>query len=56
MTGLEKDIGTLEPGKLADLIAVSANPLDDIQVLQKVDFVMKSGRVFKRDGRIVAMD
>ena len=46
--GLEKKIGTLEQGKFADLIAVSANPLDDISVLQNkedIKFIMKEGSV-----------
>lgn len=43
--GLEKDIGTLEIGKFADVIAVPGNPLDDISILQKVGFVMKGGEV-----------
>jgi imidazolonepropionase-like amidohydrolase len=42
-----KDVGTLEPGKFADLIAVSANPLDKIEVLEHVGFVMKGGKVYK---------
>lgn len=46
--GLERDIGTLEKGRLADLIAVPGNPLDDIKVLQKVAFVMKGGQIVKR--------
>ncbi len=48
--GIGQDVGTLEPGKLADLIAVKGNPLQDISVLKDIDFVMKSGRVAKRDG------
>ncbi|MDX2142445.1 MAG: amidohydrolase family protein [Rhodospirillaceae bacterium] len=48
-----KDAGTLEPGKLADLIAVTGDPLADITALQAVDFVMKSGTVAKRDGRML---
>ncbi len=44
------DIGTLEPGQLADVIAVTADPLDDITALHSIDFVMKSGQVAKRDG------
>ncbi|WP_421792552.1 amidohydrolase family protein [Hyphobacterium sp.] len=40
------DIGTIESGKYADIIAVSANPLDDVSVLETVDFVMQGGEVF----------
>ena len=41
------DRGSIAPGKLADLIAVSGNPLDDVTVLQKVEFVMKGGVIVK---------
>ena len=39
-------------GKLADLIAVQGNPLENIALLRKIDFVMKSGRIAKQDGRM----
>jgi imidazolonepropionase-like amidohydrolase len=42
-----KDVGTLEAGKYADLIAVTANPLDRIETLEHVAFVMKGGKVYK---------
>ena len=48
--GLERDLGTLAPGKLADLIVVDGNPLEDITLLQERDrirLVMKEGRVFR---------
>ena len=41
------DRGVLEPGKLADIIAVSGNPLEDIRTLEDVKFVMKGGVVYK---------
>ena len=47
--GWEDRVGTLEPGKLADLIAVSGNPLQDITELERVRWVMKGGRVHKDD-------
>lgn len=47
LMGWEDRIGSLDPGKLADLIAVGADPLNDVTVLEKVDFVMKDGQVFK---------
>jgi imidazolonepropionase-like amidohydrolase len=46
----EKDFGSVSAGKYADVIAVAGNPLDDVAQLQKVSFVMKAGKVYKRDG------
>jgi imidazolonepropionase-like amidohydrolase len=48
-----KDLGSIEAGKLADVIAVDGNPLDDIGAMQKVGFVMKDGVVYKQDGKSV---
>jgi imidazolonepropionase-like amidohydrolase len=47
--GLDREIGTLEAGKLADIIAVEGNPLKDIRVLQdrrRIQMVMKEGKIF----------
>jgi len=41
-------VGSIEAGKRADIIAVGSSPIDDITVLQKVDFVMKDGEVYKQ--------
>jgi imidazolonepropionase-like amidohydrolase len=49
LLGLAKTIGTLEPGKEADVIAVPGDPLADIQATEKVRFVMKGGRIFRND-------
>ena len=40
-------LGTVEAGKLADLVAVTGNPLDDMKALERVEFVMIGGRVVK---------
>jgi len=50
--GMENEIGTLEAGKLADMIAVNGNPLEDVEILEDISFVMKSGRVARQDGVI----
>jgi imidazolonepropionase-like amidohydrolase len=45
--GLRDKIGTLEPGKLADIIATDENPVENISTLEEVSFVMKEGVVYK---------
>ena len=47
LLGRSKDIGRIATGYYADLIAVSADPLEDVKALEKVGFVMKGGKVFK---------
>jgi len=47
LIGRAKDVGTVEAGKYADLIAVSGDPLKDVRVLENVGFVMKGGVVYK---------
>ena len=49
LMGLKDRAGILEPGHWADLIAVNGNPIENIQVLEKVGFVMKAGRIYHND-------
>jgi imidazolonepropionase-like amidohydrolase len=48
LLGWEGQIGVLKAGFLADIVAVSGNPLEDIAALQKVSFVMKGGAIYRR--------
>ncbi len=45
---MEQSLGSLKAGKMADIIAVPGNPLQDISVMGKVSFVMKAGKVYKQ--------
>ena len=47
LLGIEKELGSISEGKIADIIAVDENPLENIRTLEKVTFVMKSGKVYK---------
>jgi len=47
--GWEADVGSLETGKFADVVAVPGNPLEDITALERVLFVMKGGEIFRND-------
>jgi imidazolonepropionase-like amidohydrolase len=49
LLGLTDRIGTLESGRLADIVAIDGNPLEDIAALERVRFVMKEGRVWRND-------
>jgi len=48
---IDSKLGTIEVGKLADLVAVKGDPLENITLLQNIDFVMKDGQVYKHQGQ-----
>ncbi len=47
LLGLSEEIGTIEPGKVADIVAVRGDPLNDVGVLRQMRFVMARGRVHR---------
>ena len=49
LLGVERLVGTLEAGKEADIVAVGGDPLADIHTTEKVSFVMRGGKVLRRD-------
>jgi len=55
LLGVEKQRGSIAPGMSADLIATPENPLDNIETLKQVSFVMRNGRIYKEGGKLAAL-
>jgi imidazolonepropionase-like amidohydrolase len=53
LIGIPQDIGSVQTGRYADIIAVNGDPIADITELQRVQFVMKGGEVFKSSGKML---
>jgi imidazolonepropionase-like amidohydrolase len=49
----DNELGSVSAGKLADVVAVPGDPLDDISIMKRVAFVMKDGVVYKKDGAVI---
>jgi len=56
LIGDANDIGSVRPGRYADIVAVNGDPLKDVTALEHVAFVMKGGTVYKEGGKIVPRD
>jgi imidazolonepropionase-like amidohydrolase len=56
LIGDKADIGSVQPGRYADLVAVEGDPLADITTLEHIQFVMKGGTIYKLGGQIVPQD
>ncbi len=54
--GLEREAGTLAPGRRADIVVVAGDPLRDLVDLQRVDLVLREGQVVVKDGRLAMPD
>jgi hypothetical protein len=54
--GWSDKVGSLDPGKWADVIAVPGDPLKDVTILQHVPFVMKSGIIYKDEAQPTVVD
>jgi imidazolonepropionase-like amidohydrolase len=48
LLGYSDIIGSIRPGKYADILALSGDPLQDVRVLESVNFVMKEGKIYKQ--------
>lgn len=51
LLGDSQDIGTIQAGRYADLVAVDADPLGDVRAMTRVQFVMKGGTIYKQGGQ-----
>ncbi len=49
LADVEDTLGTIEPGKLADIVAVPGDPVDDITLMTRISFVMKGGEIYKNE-------
>jgi imidazolonepropionase-like amidohydrolase len=47
LLGREADLGSIAPGRFADLVAVNGDPIDNIRLLETVDHVMKGGAIVR---------
>ena len=50
LLNVEDELGQIAPGFHADIVAFNGNPLEDVRVLERTNFVMKAGSVFRHDG------
>jgi imidazolonepropionase-like amidohydrolase len=55
MLGWDDRLGTIEAGKLADIIAIPGNPLEDIRLLEQTSFVMLGGKIIKSPDQAAAL-
>lgn len=53
LLGKTEDVGSIQKGRYADIVAVDGDPLSDITELQRVKFVMKGGKVYKQNGAML---
>ena len=49
LLGMSQLLGSIEKGKFADIVAVEGDPVKDIQVMGRMKFVMKDGRIYKNE-------